>query len=230
MVSDRERERDWLKFCLESSRLKLLFSMVSLLRSCAASCCTSFSLRSACLDVTWNTEMCQQKWKPIAEQVIGRFWYDFTDSWQKNRNRELAAECQFHNGWMTIAPSVLGTTVAIAINFRLVTRGDGAEIVVFSHVLSNLLGITIYYHRLIHKGTGSPYLHRYKVLGLFAYLLLHIIIIWATYQFCYIWICLSLQHLVKLIVLPLNTLLLSFLFLLNKITFKKIKLYESDFI
>lgn len=123
-------EWHWLKFCLESSRLKLLFSMVSLFRSCAASCCTSFSLRSACLDVTCNTDICQRQVKANTRTGVGPLpILDSNNYWQKNRNWESAVESWFLNGEITI------TLVGKLLRLRSISGGgNGAEIIIYFHI------------------------------------------------------------------------------------------------
>lgn len=81
---------------------------------------------------------------------------------------------------------VIGST---AINFTLVTRsGCGGKIV-------------IYFCWPLYIAT-LPYLHCYWVLNCLSIYYVTTINIFATYQFCYIWIGLSLQISVKLLSLP----------------------------
>lgn len=147
-------ERYWLKFCLESSRLKLLFSMVSLLRSCAASCCTSFSLRSACLDVTCNTDMCQWQVKANTRTSVGPLpILDSNNYWQKNRNWESAVESWFLNGEITI-------TLLSELLRSISGGGNNAEIIIFlfPHFPSDVVVIAICYRRSPYTGSSSPYI------------------------------------------------------------------------
>lgn len=159
-------ERHWLKFCLESSRLKLLFSMVSLFRSCAASCCTSFSLRSACLDVTCNTDMCQRQVKANTRTGVGPLQIlDSNNYWQKNRNWESAVKSWFLNGEITIT---------------LLGKLCDCDLFQAEAMALRLLSISTFYERCggdcnllssVAAYRKQQPLHRYWVICLFLYLL-----------------------------------------------------------
>lgn len=104
-----------------------------------------------------------------------------TNSLQKNRNWESAAECWFLAYETTTASSVIGSTAAIAIHSTHEARFEGDK-------------ITIYFRRLPHTGSNSAYVaieflhclsrpNKYFTTNIFL----------VTYRFCYILLSLSLS-------------------------------------
>lgn len=159
---------------------------------------------------------------------------DSTNSLKNNQNLESAAECGFFDSWflrreMAIAFSFVRSTSAIAIYFTHVTRRPqsipvcfercGGDPDLFPKLTRGTAAIAIYFCQLPYTGSSNAYI-AFEILVCLSVEYFSIIIIDATYQFCYILMSLRLNIYAKLLSLPHTILcdksrLLLFLYVLN---------------